>query len=215
MSDTGYSSTLSPNSDAGRFNEMMFVIQSAMSRLATTTLVKVLAVTNSGGVEPVGTVDVQPMVNQIDGLGNATPHGTIYKLPYVRIQGGANAIIIDPQVGDIGWAGFCSTDISSVKATKGIANPGSRRRFDWADGLFLGAMLGAAPAQYIQFNDDGITIVSPTKVTLQAPEVHVEGDLTVSGDVTADGEVTGNGVALSTHVHGDVTSGSDDTGPPV
>lgn len=150
MSSEGYSSPLAVNSDANEFNKIAFVIQQMMGRLATTALVKVIAV-KPGAVGPVGTVDVQPMVNQIDGVGNATAHGTIYGLPYVRLQGGANAVIIDPVVGDIGWAGFCSTDISAAKSTKAVANPGSRRRYDWADGLYLGAMLGATPTQFIQF----------------------------------------------------------------
>lgn len=150
MSDAGYSSPLRVNSDATQFNELAFMIAQRMSRLATTTLVQVKAVV-PGGVGPVGTVDVQPMVNQIDGVGNATAHGIIYGIPYVRLQGGGNAIICDPQVGDIGWCGFCSTDISAVKVTKGVANPGSRRRYSWADGLYLGAMLGGEPGQFIQF----------------------------------------------------------------
>ena len=82
------------------------------------TLVQVVAVTNDGGVEPVGFVDVHPMVAQVDGKGQPTPHGVIYGLPYIRVQGGSNAVILDPQVGDIGLAVFCAQDISKVKATK-------------------------------------------------------------------------------------------------
>ncbi|MDE1138201.1 MAG: hypothetical protein PW999_00810 [Paraburkholderia tropica] len=46
---------------------------------------KVKGVTNSSGVAPVGFVDVQVLVNQLDGWNNATAHGTIYNLP--RISG--------------------------------------------------------------------------------------------------------------------------------
>jgi hypothetical protein len=39
-------------------------------------------------------------------------------VPYFRVQGGADAIIIDPKVGDLGIAVFCSRDITGVKRSK-------------------------------------------------------------------------------------------------
>ncbi|KML48199.1 hypothetical protein VL15_30575 [Burkholderia cepacia] len=137
-------------------------------------LVEVKAVTNAGSVSPVGFVDVLPLVNQLDGSDNAMPHGVIHNLPYFRLQGGANAVIIDPQVGDIGLAVIEDRDISSVKANRGPANPGSKRIFDMADGLYIGGFLNGAPSQYVQFSAAGISVVSPTKVTLQAPLVEVD-----------------------------------------
>ena len=119
-----------------------------------------MAVTG-GGVGAVGYVDVQPLVNQVDGFGSAIPQGRLHNIPYLRMQGGVNAIILDPQVGDIGVCVFSDRDISSVKTTKARANPGSRRRFDVADGLYLGGMLNGAPSQYIEFAPDRINIVSP------------------------------------------------------
>jgi hypothetical protein len=68
------------------------------------------------------------------GKREAVEHGVIYSIPYFRLQGGVNAIIIDPEPGDIGMCGFCSRDISVVKNTKKIANPGSYRKYAWADG---------------------------------------------------------------------------------
>ena len=137
-------------------------------------MVKVMGVTNAGDISPVGFVDLLPLVNQIDGVGNIEPHGTIYHCPYFRLQGGANAVIIDPQVGDIGWAGFADRDISSVVATKGQATPGSRRMFDMADAVYFGGMLNGAPTQYIAFSASGIALTSPTKVTISAPLVEVD-----------------------------------------
>lgn len=211
----GWSSPLQANSDATEFNKLSFMVNQILGGIATTTLVKVVAVNNAGEVSPVGLVDVQPMVNQVDGEMKATAHGIIHDVPYVRIQGGANAVIIDPEVGDIGWCGFCSTDISVVASTKAVANPGSRRRFDWADGLYLGGVLNAAPTQYVRFTPDGIEVVSTTAVTLRAPTITLDGDVTVTGDLVVDGEATAGGVALSTHTHSGVTTGGGDTGPPV
>ena len=147
---------------------MDFMVRAINSRNVTATLVLVKAVTGGGqAVDVPGTVDIQPMVAQLDGKGNAMPHGTIYNVPYVRAQGGTNAVIIDPVVGDIGLAVFASHDISSVKASKKPANPGSRRRFDWADAIYVGGMLNAAPAQYIRFTSTGDVEIKPAgKVTI-------------------------------------------------
>jgi hypothetical protein len=182
MSDTaGYQGSQKLNSSASDYNTIALIVQDIISQNATISLVLVKGV-NATGLNPVGTVDVQPMVAQIDGFGNATPHGTIYSLPYFRLQGGANAVILDPQAGDIGLAAFSSHDISSVKANKTPSNPGSWRRFDWSDGLYIGGFLNGAPSQYVQFSSDGIKVLSPSMITLQAPVIMLEGNVTVSGD---------------------------------
>ena len=149
------------------------MVRIALGRVHTATLVKVVGVTNDGGVSPVGFVDIQPLVNQLDGAGVAIPHGTIYKCPYARLQGGPNAIILDPQVDDIGIAVFAERDISSATANRSTANPGSQRRFDMADAMYLGGVLNGEPTQYVQFSDAGITISSPSAVKLEAPDVEI------------------------------------------
>jgi phage baseplate assembly protein gpV len=157
--------------------------------MQTATLVRIEACTNSGALSPVGFVDVTPLVNQIDGSqpANPTPHVTIYGLPYLRMQGGANAVILDPQPGDIGIAVFASRDLSKVKSTKTQANPGSYRQYDFADGMYLGGMLNGAPTQYVQFGASGITLVSPTAVTIQAPAIALDGAVTIDGSLTQAG----------------------------
>lgn len=164
----GYATTAEPTSSTSEFNGREFHIWSTLASVRTMTLVEVKAVTNNGGVVPVGFVDVLPLVNQIDGAGNAVPHTTIHRVPYTRVQGGENAVIIDPQVGDIGWAGFADRDISSVVANRGQANPGSWRRFDLSDAIYLGGVLNGTPTQYIAFSSSGIAVYSPNDITIQA-----------------------------------------------
>ena len=209
---SGFTGIADAAARSGDFNQQSFLISQMVSRVETCTLVKVMAVTTTGGIAPAGTVDVLPLVNQIDGAGNATPHGIIHALPFFRLQAGGNAIIIDPAVGDIGMAGFASRDISSVKANRGQANPGSRRRHDFADGLYFGGFLNGQATQYIAFLAAGISIVSPTAVTLSAPSVSI-----TSPTVTITGaSLTHNGVNIgSTHYHGGVQTGAGDTGPPL
>jgi len=155
-----------PGSSTNQFNTISFIIERALAKVRTVVPVQVLAVTNldaqAQGPNPaaVGFVDVQPLVNQLDGLGNAQAHGRIFHLPYFRMQGGANAIVLDPQVNDIGFAVICDRDISSVKNSKARANPGSFRRFDLADGIYLGGILNVAPKQALVFNSAGVMVNS-------------------------------------------------------
>lgn len=223
------------------YGAVMFVVQQALARLSTSTLVRVVAVTNAGGVAPVGFVDVQPLVNQLDGAGNAVPHGVLHNLPYFRLQGGTDAIILDPKVGDIGIAVFASRDISAVKASKAQANPGSWRAHDMADGLYVGGLLNGTPVQYVQFSAGGINVVSPAKVTVQAPDIEMNastqcalnspvivlngtvqqgagsygGTSTWQGNMNTLGTLRNNGKDVgSTHTHPGVQSGPSNTGTP-
>lgn len=169
-------------------SRIRYIIRSALSGVRTAIPVEVIAVTNSGGVSPIGTVTVKPLVNATDGAGVAWPHAQIANVPYMRIQGGSNAVIIDPQVGDIGIATICDRDISGVKNIGGATNPGSTRKHDMSDMVYLMTIIGAAPTQYVQFNSSGISIVSPTAVNVQAPTASVTTTGNVS--VTAGGSAT-------------------------
>jgi len=227
----GFTGFQGVNAAASEFNALSFLVKAMMNQMATATLVQVKAVTNSGGVEPVGYVDILPLVNLVDGQGVAVPHGTIYKCPYLRLQGGTNAIIIDPQVDDLGVAVFADRDISSVSANKGPANPGSARRFDWADGLYLGGFLNGTPEQFVQFSSLGITIESPTLVKLIAPDVQINcatleiaastsaqittPTFTVNGNQVNNGNVTSTGTVLAPTLNGttQVIAAGKDIGP--
>lgn len=175
-----------PTSAANDYTKLVFFFQQMMRGIATATVVRVEKCTNAGGIESTGFVDVTPLVNQVDGKGQPVPHATVYGIPYSRLQGGATAFIIDPKPGDIGLAVFASRDISSVKAAKAPANPGSSRTFDYADGMYVMTILGREPTQYIQAVDGGgITIHSPTAVTISAPTINLQGNvLQTGGDVT-------------------------------
>jgi hypothetical protein len=188
---------INPWSTQGSFNQASFAIQQALSKLQTATLVEVLSCSNDGGLSPFGFVSLQPLVNQVDGAipPNTIPLPVLNNIPYFRMQGGTNAIIMDPQVGDIGIAVFASRDLSSVKANQGQSNPGSARQYDLSDGLYLGGVLNSTPTQYFQFNSDGITVLTPNKITLQSTG---DTDITASGNanLTASGNVLISGSSI-------------------
>lgn len=194
--------------------ELQFIINNLIGRIQTVTLVQIIAV-NSGGLGPVGTVDVQPMVAQLDGGGNAYMHGTIHNIPYMRLQGGANAVIIDPRVGDIGMCGFCSRDISSVKSNKKPSLPQSLRKFDYADGLYFGGFLNGYPQQYIFFKDSGIDVVATGEIMLKATKIKLDAPVEATSTVKSDGDVIAGNTSVQKHLHGGVKSGGDKTSAPI
>jgi len=212
-SDQGFVGQRQQTSATSDINAINFVISQFLARVRTATLVQVQKCTNAGELAPVGRVDVLPLVNQLDGALNAVAHAVIYDVPYLRIQGGTDAVILDPKPGDIGIAVFSDRDISAVKSSKQQSNPGSGRTFDLADGLYLGGVLNGAPKQYVRYSADGIEVVSPTKIRLAAPSIEITAASTIA--VTSPGgDVVVQGVSLVTHVHGGVTPGGSDTGVP-
>jgi len=193
-SQFGYAGQAEASDGLHAYGAISRLVTTMINRIQTCTIVRVVAVTNHGELSPAGLVDVQPLVNQLDGHGNAIPHEVLHQLIYFRLQGGSDAVIMDPKVGDIGMAGFASRDISAVKASRKQSNPGSWRAFDMADGIYFGGMLNGTPVQYLQFQDSGIRIVSPNKVTIDAPNVNIETQTaTVQSQistVTADDSLT-------------------------
>jgi hypothetical protein len=186
MSDStgrGYAGFFGTSTLSGNFNPQWAVIEKAVANARTACYVQVKSVTNDDEISAVGFVDAKPMVSQINGLGEPTEHSTIFHLPYIRIQGGTNAIIIDPKVGDIGLAIIADRDSSKVNETKSESVPGSFRLHSLADGVYLGGMLNATPEQYVRFKNDGIEIVAADKITL-TKDIEITGTLTV-GDATA------------------------------
>jgi hypothetical protein len=186
MSSSGYGiGWMTPSDPSGEFNRTSFIISQQLAKLRTMVPVKVMAVlpqsgsgqATQGAVAGAGYVQVQPMISMVDGGGNTTPHGTIYNIPYTRVYGGINAVICDPSVGDIGYMVVADRDISSWKTQvvgnqtqggaaassptaqgSGAITPGSNRRFNLADGIYIGGVLNATPKQYVTFQTTGITI---------------------------------------------------------
>lgn len=201
----------SPYENNDPYNIMEFVISQIIAGMATARIVKVMSVTAGAGDPPApSVVDVQPMVNMLNGIGQPTEHGTIFGIPVARLQGGNVAVIIDPKVGDIGLMVCCDRDISTVKATKAVANPGSPgRRFSLSDGIYVMGLFGTVePEAFLQFKDDG---------TIKLQDAH--GNVLETGEdgfeVTTDGDFVVNGISVTEHIHSGVQPGVGNSGPPV
>lgn len=193
MADDGYTGQQSPTDASSEFNATVFVVKQLLNRISTSTLVVVKKCTKNDELGPVGFVDVVPLVNLIDREGKTQEHGIVHNLCYFRLQSGKNAIIMDPKEGDIGVAVFADRDISSVKANKKASPPGSFRRFDMADGIYLGAVLGDTPVQFIRFFDHAITIEDENENKI---EMSTSG-IVITDKNTNKVEMTTNGLKLT------------------
>ncbi|WP_230975690.1 Gp138 family membrane-puncturing spike protein [Acetobacter garciniae] len=166
------------------------------------------------GLNPVGFVDVQPLVHQQDGAGRTTPRGIIHNVPYIRLQGGTRAIICDPAVGDIGYIIISGRDISNVKANRAAAAPGSFRQHDYADAVYIGGLLNAAPSEYIGWVGEDVHVHTAGKFIIDAAECDINCAVNVQGPVTATGDVKAGSISLESHTHSGVQTGSASTGGP-
>lgn len=233
-SDFGYSQG-TPDDCSDDLNVAAFICQQLIELLNTMKLVKVVAVHPGSGSPPApGTVDVQLLVSQIDGGGYATPQGTVNGLPCWRFQFGKWAIIADPEVGDYGYVVCADRDSSNVVKTPGQAAPGSRRRYNIADGVYIGGLLNAVPAATLWLKTDGTLNLTDAKGnvlstsssgfvftgdvevngTLKVDDLETGSDgLNVTGAITATGNITaGYGgadqVGVQTHEHPTAATGS-------
>lgn len=221
---------MEPDDATSDFAQISFIVRSIIAELDTMQPCKVTAVHPGQGGPPAaaGTVDVQLLVSQVDGDGNAVQQGKVAGLPYFRLGGGAWQIVIDPAVGDFGYVIAAQRDIGSVVAAPGIATPGSSRSYSVSDGIYVGGCLNGAPTQFAWFKSDGTFQITDGKQNvLQSTASGISlsltggtGTLAISGNVTATGDITagqgtGDQVGVRTHKHSGVTTGAGQSGAPV
>jgi hypothetical protein len=202
MTDSGYFGVQGVSDAAGSFNAHNFQIDQMLQQTRTGIPVRVVSI-SGGGAGGAPTVNVQPLINQVDGIGNQTPHVTVFGIPCLRNQGGGNAIINDPAVGDIGYMTISDRDISALKASGKQSNPGSRRRHSFSDGVYVGAMINPAnPGQAVQFTATGLKIFDKNGnvIEMAAGAITITGNLRVSGTITA-GYGGADAVKLQSHTH--------------
>ena len=215
------------SNDTSQVTRHDFATHQHRGRVRTSMIVKVVKVIPDKD-DPISNgpvVHVMPLVNQIDGQGNATDHGTIYNIPVVRHQGGDMVFINDPVVNDIGHMSIHDRDISSVKASSKQANPASFRRHDPADGVYHFALLNKTKVKrYVMPNDDGgidlVDMTNGNKISTGSKGINLNGVIIdTKGNLIAPGKVmsgagTDDEVTLGTHTHDDVQPGAGHTGKP-
>ncbi|MEG2172382.1 MAG: hypothetical protein RRY29_03880 [Desulfovibrionaceae bacterium] len=188
------------------FNAMAYMVETAIRGQVNTAIPVRVDSVEPGGRGPVGYLSATPLITQMDGQGNALPQRSLPRMPYMRLQGGKCAVIIDPEPGDIGIAVFAQQDISTIgTGASGPSQPGSFRAFDMADGMYIGGIINKEPETWLELTQKGeITLHAPKKITLEAPEVLIRSNsiildapnTTVTGNLTTTGK-KGNQVDIS------------------
>lgn len=201
-------SNLLPHDAASQENAMAYAIRSILNGRASIEICSVKAVNDDK-------CDVLPLVSGIRTDGTKIANIEVHNVLYWRLQAGTRAVIMKPTVGDIGLLLICDKDITNVKDSGTESVPGSLRRNNPSDGIYLGsiAALMSTPTEYVELTGSGINIVAPNGLKITG-DVSIEGAVTTTSSITADGEITGNGIALSSHVHGGVESGGSKTSEP-
>lgn len=182
-------------------NALDFFTDQKLKSIFTCDIVKVINVDEKS-------VDVQPLVYQVNGDNEIMKQEPIYGVPYCRQQAGMNGIILKPQVGDLGVVVYARRDISSVISSGGENVPDTRRFLSENDAIYLCsiASIMSQPTRFIEFTESGISITPNTKLT-------INGDVEVTGTVTAQDCISGT-ISGKTHTHTGVTTGGGSTGAP-
>ena len=180
-----------PEQSVGGAAQDKFIIQQLISNVHTMIPVEVVSVSvPTGTLAPIGRCSVRPLVQQVDGNNNVYGRGEIINVPYLRVQGGKNAVVLDPVVGDVGLCGFCERDISMVKRTGAEAAPNTRRQYSLNDAVYMFTMMSGTPEQFVHFKNSGIDIKSTGDININGLVIKPNGQL-----------VLANGVVVDTHIH--------------
>ena len=168
--------------DSSDLNRLEFLIK-VLQRDMSTAIPVIITAVQAGDTNAAGYVDARPLVAQLDAWGNALPMATLHHLPYFRLQAGRAGIVIDPVPGDIGLAVFAQSDCSTLKQGQTeTAQPGSWRKFDQADGFYIGGFINTQIDTYVRLAQDGsVKITAPGNVTIDAPTVTYSGDIICGG----------------------------------
>lgn len=168
--------------DSSDLNRLEFLIK-VLQRDISTAIPVIITAVQAGDTNAAGYVDARPLVAQVDAWGKALPMATLHHLPYFRLQAGRAGIVLDPVPGDIGLAVFAQSDCSTLKQGQTeTTQPGSWRKFDQADGFYIGGFINTQIDTYVRLAQDGsVNITAPGNVTIDAPTVTYSGDIICGG----------------------------------
>lgn len=213
------SGQFNPYDGNSEFQAIAFIVRQMVAELETMKLVQVKAVNPGSGSPPiVGTVDVQLLVQLIDGSGNASDAGVVYGIPYFRMQGGPWAIVCDPAVGDYGYVICSDRDITTVTSNivggqSAAGPPGSDRKYRVSDAIYVGGVLNQTQEAYIWLKSDGTFVLhdqSGNVVQTGSSGIDItpagSNPVTVHGNLNVIGTIIGgfggaDQIGLQTHTH--------------
>ena len=152
-----------PTDYVDEYNGLIYIINSIISnRVRGAEIVQVIA--NNGD----GTIDVLPVIKNVDANETAIEETPIFGVKYIEWQYGINGFQAEPAVGDVGLLIVCTKDTKNIRA--GIV--GDLGTFELESGIYLGGLKGfnQPPTQFIKMDENGIEITTPKSLTVNATE---------------------------------------------
>ena len=173
------------NTNSNDFNTWQFMIKSALSKIRTAFLAKVVNVYKEKNL-----VDIFPIIKGVDGNGNELEQLPIFRIPYFQYVGGSNKIIITPEVNDYGLCITSDRDITNFKINRKETKPATLRMFDARDSLYLGGFLNKKQIKnLIEINNNGIKVKTDGTMTIEATgEIDIISDSSLNITVQKDGK---------------------------
>lgn len=189
------------------------------------------------------TVVVQPSIAgsivQQDGTRKAVNLPVITDIPVCFPRGGGCTLTFPIKAGDECLIVFASRAIDAWAQSGGVQPASDQRKHDLSDAFAIVGpqsqahkISGISTSKTQLRSDDGSTYVeldpsgqivnvkAPGGMTIDAPTLHLTGDMTCDKTITASdditstgGDVVATGISLINHVHPGVTSGGATTGP--
>jgi len=163
------------NDRANLFNQLVYLINTRLSMLNTLKICTVVAFHGN-------TIDVRPMLTEIDGNGNQIEQSILYGIPILQIQGGTSGLKIEYKENDIVLCAFCDKDIQSLVRSKKTSAPTTDLITPLNSGICIGAVLFNEATIYIEITD----------------KIYLNGNTEVSGTLDSDGYTTGGFTGIDT-----------------
>ena len=148
-------------------------------------------------------VQVQLMISILTTGGQQIPRPQIASIPVLLIGGGGYMLNFPLKTGDFGWVIANDRDISLFLQTYSQGAPNTTRVKNFSDGLFIPDAMRNFTIDdedeenaVLQSLDGTIKIsLSETTITVKAPNIVLDGNVTVTGALNAQGGITSTGGA--------------------
>lgn len=212
-----------PNTDQAVEGDLAGTMKSVLNRWLMTVddMLPARVVSYDDGT---GFATVQPLVMVGTTGGTKVSRAAIANIKTLRLGAGGFFIRFPIKPGDLGWIKANDRDISLILQVGGGEDwPNTKRLHSFSDALFIpdtfkdwvidGADIDAL---VIQSMDGSVRIsLRQAELSMKAPDVKIEGNVEIIGNLGTTGTMTNNGVNVgSTHTHGGVQSGPNNTGTP-
>ena len=148
-------------------------------------------------------------------INDEEPDFVIYNVPIVRPETQRAYIFLGIKEGDRGICRFFDRSTEGYLQSDFDYNS-DERQHDINDRCFeLGFVPDKEAFAYPTNTDIEIGLKNGTvKMSFTESGISILGNVTITGDLTVSGEVIGKSIPLSTHIHGGVTSGEEESGEP-